>query len=362
MRRSDERDIMFARMRYEKDSPEYKDYYKRHPEHLEGDTALNEMPQIFGEGTATFHPHVAPFGDAGFMVIDQIKMLDTLPVNSNKVEVEPEDITKQIKSMMRYLGTSDIGITPLSLDDLYSHRGRMGEYGKEVTETLPHGIVLLYEMDKECTNRAPQLEQGIEVVKAYMSLATTTLWLTSYIKQLGYNAKAHVDGNYMAFLPPIAEKAGLGEVGRMTTLVHPKFGPRVRLALVTTDLPLVFDTPKTFGLKTFCEVCNRCSKTCPGKAISPDDIEALEGKGTKGWSLKQEDCYAVWRRVGTDCGVCLSVCPFSQGFTDEEWDQINEGEMGMAKALMSYTKRIPIRVYKPEVMDHITYPKPPIVF
>ncbi|MCK8061367.1 MULTISPECIES: 4Fe-4S dicluster domain-containing protein [unclassified Fusibacter] len=357
MKRSDERDIMFARAKYEKDSMEFKEYYGRHPEKLEEDDAIRQMPQPYTEGTATFHPHIAPFADAGFMVLDQLKAMDTYDKATTKTELDPKDMTEQLRRMLRYLGASDVGFTSVSLDDLYSHKGRMGAYGKEITETFQNGIVILYEMDKDCINRAPQLEEGIEVVKAYMQLATTTLWITNYIKLLGYDAKAHIDGNYMAFLPPIAEKAGLGEVGRITALVHPEFGPRVRLALVTTEMPLEPDKPVPFNLKEFCEVCNRCSKTCPGKAISPDPMTEIEGKGIMGWSIKDEECYKVWRRVGTDCGVCLSVCPFSQGFTEEEWNMIKEGRLGMEKALESYSKRIPIRLYNPKVMDHLSYPK-----
>jgi formate hydrogenlyase subunit 6/NADH:ubiquinone oxidoreductase subunit I len=362
MRRSDERDVMFVRARYEKGASDFNEYYSRNPEKLEMDNEIRSMAQPFSEGTATFHPQIAPFGDAGFMLLDQIKMLDTYQKSDLQTEVDALEVSKQIKNMLVYLGAADVGFTGIDLNDLYSHRGRMGEYGKEIIETLPGGIVIVYEMDKECVNRAPQLEQGIEVVKAYMQLATMGLWLTNYIKLLGYDAKAHIDGNYMAFLPPIAEKAGLGEVGRMTTLVHQKYGPRVRLALITTDLPLVFDKPNTFGLKEFCDVCNRCSKTCPGKAISPESIGEISGKKVEGWSINQEECYKVWRRVGTDCGVCLSVCPFSQGFTKEEWTFFKTGRAGMEKAMESYSKRIPIRVYNPKVMDHLSYPKPVIVY
>ena len=29
------------------------------------------------------------------------------------------------------------------------------------------------------------------------------------------------------------------------------------------------------------------------------------------WQIKGEKCYEVWKRIGTDCGVCMKVCPFS---------------------------------------------------
>lgn len=29
------------------------------------------------------------------------------------------------------------------------------------------------------------------------------------------------------------------------------------------------------------------------------------------WPTHVERCYAYWRVTGTDCGVCMAVCPFS---------------------------------------------------
>ncbi|MCD4724644.1 MAG: hypothetical protein K8R63_07350, partial [Bacteroidales bacterium] len=33
--------------------------------------------------------------------------------------------------------------------------------------------------------------------------------------------------------------------------------------------------------------------------------------GVKRWQIKQEDCYTYWCISGTDCGRCMSDCPFS---------------------------------------------------
>jgi ferredoxin len=30
------------------------------------------------------------------------------------------------------------------------------------------------------------------------------------------------------------------------------------------------------------------------------------------WPTAIERCYGYWRAVGTDCGICMAVCPFSQ--------------------------------------------------
>ena len=33
--------------------------------------------------------------------------------------------------------------------------------------------------------------------------------------------------------------------------------------------------------------------------------------GVKRWQINQEACFTLWCDLGTDCGRCVSVCPFS---------------------------------------------------
>jgi reductive dehalogenase len=110
-------------------------------------------------------------------------------------------------------------------------------------------------------------------------------------------------------LPPVAYDAGLGELGRMGYLVSPKFGGRIRLGAVTTDLPLIPDKPINFGLQDFCERCKKCAINCPSGAI-PSGSKS-EVRGVRKWKMNAELCLYYWRAIGTDCGLCMKVCPFS---------------------------------------------------
>ena len=77
----------------------------------------------------------------------------------------------------------------------------------------------------------------------------------------------------------------------------------------TTDLELIPDKPIEFGVQNFCERCLKCADFCPSKAISREgkiNIRAVEK-----WDFKIEQCYQIWRLYGTDCGICMKVCPFS---------------------------------------------------
>ncbi len=110
-------------------------------------------------------------------------------------------------------------------------------------------------------------------------------------------------------LPPVAYDAGLGELGRFGYLISPKFGARTRLGAVTTEIPLVPDGPIQFGVQDFCRRCKKCAVNCPPGAIPADNRTVV--RGVEKWQLDIEKCYRYWRVVGTDCGLCMRVCPFS---------------------------------------------------
>ncbi|MCD4681154.1 MAG: 4Fe-4S dicluster domain-containing protein [Bacteroidales bacterium] len=90
----------------------------------------------------------------------------------------------------------------------------------------------------------------------------------------------------------------------------PRCGPRVRIAVVTTDLPLIIDKPlNDYSMIDFCIKCKKCAEICPGDAIMLGDMEEIDG--IKRWQINQEACFTIWCIFGTDCGRCMSVCPFS---------------------------------------------------
>ncbi len=114
-------------------------------------------------------------------------------------------------------------------------------------------------------------------------------------------------------LVPLAVDAGLGELGRLGYLVTKEYGPRVRLGAVTTDIPLIPDKPVDIGMEDFCKVCKKCALCCPSGSIPMEDPTVVNG--TLRWKLYAETCFEYWGKVGTDCNVCMRVCPWSHART-----------------------------------------------
>ena len=158
--------------------------------------------------------------------------------------------------------------------------------------------------------QAPDIQITEEAANKYYIASIISINLAKHIRSMGYPARAHIsDSNYQIMLPPIAVDAGLGELSRMGYLMSKKFGPRVRLGGVTTDLPMIVDKPIVFGVQDFCSVCKKCSENCPSNAIPYDDKTIV--RGVEKWELNIEQCLRYWRLAGTDCGLCMKVCPYS---------------------------------------------------
>jgi len=110
-----------------------------------------------------------------------------------------------------------------------------------------------------------------------------------------------------------------------------------------TDMPFASDSPVDFGVFEFCQRCRRCVRNCPGKAIS--SREAEQAGGYPRWGLVDTKCMAIWNRVGTDCGVCLSSCPFSQEIEASLVERIKGDPSAIEHILDDYERRHGDRPY-----------------
>lgn len=309
--RVDERDIMFARMRLRPGTPEYESYYAMRPELREVDDRLRARPGLLSPRSQLYEPYAMTATHASFAVIDHMRPHVDGPVASERIEADPEEMTRLIKGLARYWGAHSVGITELKDYHVYTHVGRgAGRYGEPIH--LPHryAIAFTVEMAYEMVAAAPTAPSSMESARQYLEAARVALQLAEYIRSLGYPARAHIDGNYRVIAPLVAWDAGLGEIGRMTLLMTPDLGPRVRINVVTTDLPLVPDQRRRdAAVIDFCRKCLKCAENCPSGAIPWGD-PVREGDQER-WKLDPVACYRYWATSGTDCAVCMRVCPFS---------------------------------------------------
>ncbi len=306
----DERDTMFARMARVAGTAAYSDYYKNNPRLKKSDDRLRSMPPLLSRQGKYFDQVKSNRAGKYFTDIDQI--------SPNSTEVDryclllngAKDKTTAIKDIIHELGAVAVGSTSLDREFIYSRKGRMDiNYGQEID--LPHSdvIVFLVEMDYHRMQQAPRADTILESARQYYRAAEISQTATAVLQQAGYSARAHYDAHYNLILPPLAVKSGLGELGRNNILVADKYGSRVRIGAITTDLKLRADKPVDLGVDDFCRICKKCAVNCPSRALSMDEKDVV--RGIEKWPTNIESCYSLWRSYGTDCGICMAVCPFS---------------------------------------------------
>lgn len=133
-------------------------------------------------------------------------------------------------------------------------------------------------------------------------------WLRERVP--GARTKAAVD-TVPVFERELAERAGVGWIGKNTVVISPKIGSWILLGEVFTTIELPVDEPQT----DHCGTCRRCIDACPTNAIvAPRELDAtrcisyltIEHRGEIEPSLAQQ---ATGWLFG--CDICQDVCPFN---------------------------------------------------
>ncbi|MCG8632220.1 MAG: 4Fe-4S dicluster domain-containing protein [Desulfobacterales bacterium] len=308
----DERDTMFARNNIQH-YPELMDaYYEMRPENLSTDRQIHKKPE-FGDPRQVFHDdYAAPLYDAAFGYLARtIPLSDGEPFPEKK-EIDPERFAGGLSDMIRFYGGCGTGIIPMAAHHYYSHKGRHAEnWGKVPDQSYPTAIVIVVPMRTEMIKQGPTSCVIQESSQKYVEAAKISNIIAGYIRQFGYRARAHNDANYDTLCVPLAVESGLGELGRMGIFMHKTHGPCVRLAVVTTDLELPATAPdRDLHMESFCRICKKCADNCPSGSITRR--EEQNSRGFRHWSIDQAQCFSYWKTIGSDCGMCISVCPYTK--------------------------------------------------
>ncbi len=307
----DERDTMFARMSYAPGTKIYEQYYRDKPKLKSTDDMIRKLPRLLAPGGKYYDEARSSFVKSMFDFEEmQVNNVEGR-ISTNVINGSSDSFTKMIKEQALFLGAAEVGIAELNPNYIYSHVGTGPEpWGDKITNNHRFAIAFTVEMDHSKVNEAPQIGTCEETARQYLNAQRISIALAGHIRRMGYSARAHISGsNYQIILPPIAQDAGLGELGRCGYLISERYGARIRLGCITTNLPLIPDKQKSFGVQDFCRICMKCADNCPAAAIPVGEKENV--RGVDKWRLNVENCYKYWRIIGTDCAICMKACPFS---------------------------------------------------
>lgn len=111
----------------------------------------------------------------------------------------------------------------------------------------------------------------------------------------------------------IAEKAGLGWIGKHTNLINNKAGSWFFLGEIYTDIPLPTDTPNN---KSHCGSCKACMDICPTQAIiGPYQLDARRCISYLTIELKESIPLEFRSLIGNriyGCDDCQIICPWNK--------------------------------------------------
>jgi epoxyqueuosine reductase len=252
----------------------------------------------------------------------------------------PEKLANQIKSWGVELGFQQLGITDVELDDAESrlkewlgaqyhgemdYMARHGNRRSRPAELVPNTIrVISARMDflpDEKTPPAAILEKGDRAYIARYALGRDYhKVLRKRLQKLADRIEFTVGPvGYRVFVDsapvmekPLAEKAGLGWIGKHTNIINKQSGSWFLLGEIFTDLPLPPDSPAT----DHCGSCRACMDICPTAAIVEPYVGdprpcisylTIELKGT----IPVEFRAAIGNRI-FGCDDCQLVCPWNK--------------------------------------------------
>jgi len=267
-----------------------------------------------------------------------------------------EEANKFVKKAARYLGADIVGIAPYDERWTYSRwarpRNKAFTFPNGKTAYVPYNqpkylsgqgaevygnnifeadfekyagfkpksvIVFAVEMDYESCLTSPASVADGAAGLGYAKMGEVAFKIGAFLRKLGYGAAP--SGNDTSLNIPIAVQAGLGEVGRNGLLITQKYGPRIRIAKVYTDLEIAPDKPVKFGVREFCRLCKKCADACPAQAIShekeakvlqPEDCGVSNNPYTDKWNVDADRCNSFWAYNCSTCANCIAVCSWNK--------------------------------------------------
>lgn len=244
------------------------------------------------------------------------------------------NFSSQIKNFAKKTGADLVGIAPADFDEQiakklssYITKGRHGEmhYLEEFQKRIDPSRILPQAKSVIVIGLNYYHEQDV-AQKGYGQIARYAYGRDYHkvIKNLLKKIVNFIEDTYpeskniiCVDSKPIVEKyfavkAGLGFIGRNTTLITPQFGSFVLLGEIITSLSLKADKPASGT----CGTCTRCIAACPTKAlVAPYEMDArkcisyltIEKKGT----IPKKFHKAIGNKI-FGCDKCQEVCPYNQ--------------------------------------------------
>ena len=119
----------------------------------------------------------------------------------------------------------------------------------------------------------------------------------------------------------VAERAGLGFIGRNGLLITKEFGSYVYLGEIITNIEFTPDYQVSFG----CGDCMKCIESCPTGALLGDgrmNAQVCLSYQTQTKGYMPEEFRKKMGRVIYGCDICQVVCPYNRGINTHHHEEM----------------------------------------
>jgi epoxyqueuosine reductase len=225
------------------------------------------------------------------------------PIAEDRRAGAAEDFANEVKLFALSHEADAVGIA--AMDPLYVFEGYTVEEPWVIVLALAHNYERLRQVPSDETNGVGVCDIGDQYARG----TRASYALANWIRWQGYNAQAYPGpmADALLLVPP-AIASGLGELGKHGSLISPEFGAGVRLAGVTTDMPLIATAPIRFGADDFCQNCQACTTACPPGAIQRQKQMV---RGVERWYVDFDKCIPYFAEAAS-CGICIATCPWTR--------------------------------------------------
>ena len=254
--------------------------------------------------------------------------------------MDASELRRDIEAWATALGFQGVGISDTNLDDAgerlnawlercyhgeMDYMQRHGSKRYKPAELVPNTIrIISVRMDYLVSPQQEAIDKLDDPALAYVSRYALGRdyhkVLRNRLKKLATKIEAAVGSfGYRVFVDsapvlekPIAEKAGLGWIGKHTNLINRNDGSWFFLGELYTDLPLPIDAPAS----EHCGTCRACIDVCPTDAIvAPFELDANRCISyltiEHGSAIPVEFRKAIGNRI-YGCDDCQLFCPWNK--------------------------------------------------
>lgn len=269
--------------------------------------------------------------------------------------LSPERRARLIKARALELGFANAGITDLApvphgealsrwleadMAGTMRYMHRQAPSRREPARILP-GATRAVVVTRNYYSKDPPPAPGTGRVARYArgrdyheALAGPLADLERYVVSLGptgTRAKAYCDAGPVPERE-LAQRAGVGWIGKNTMLIDPERGSFMFLAAVLTDLELAVDPPFEADR---CGTCRLCLDACPTHAFpQPRVLDSRSCISYLTIEYKGEIDPALAPSFGDwvfGCDTCQEVCPWNVKFAEEARDPVLGHDAGLAR-------------------------------